>query len=81
MKIRKYQIDKLRNTPVGSSVRMNGAVYMVSKSQSVGNPCLRCGFYSEGIGANNCEASRACLGRYREDRESVVFVRKGRKAR
>lgn len=73
MKIKKYQLNKLRTTKIGSSVRMNGEVYMVSKAPSVGNPCAKCGFYAEGIGANNCEVAGACLGHLREDRYSVVF--------
>lgn len=75
MKIKKYQLNKLRTTKIGSSVRMNGEVYMVSKAPSVGNPCAKCGFYAEGIGANNCEVAGACLGHLREDRYSVIFKR------
>lgn len=75
MKIKKYQLNKLRTTKIGSSVRMNGEVYMVSKAPSVGNPCAKCGFYAEGIGANNCEVAGACLAHLREDKRSVIFRR------
>ena len=77
-------IDTMRRSPVGSLVMIGRSEYEVrafapSKGSKV--ICDRCDFRHEGLGARHCPYSAACLGRYREDRESVVFVRKGRRQR
>ena len=84
MRKREITIDTMRRSPVGSLVMIGRREYEVrafapSKGSKV--ICDRCDFRHEGLGARHCPYSAACLGRYREDRESVVFVRKGRKAR
>ena len=84
MRKREIIIDTIRRSPVGSLVMIGRSEYEVrafapSKASRV--LCDRCDFRHEGLGARHCPYSAACLGRYREDRESVVFVRKGRKAR
>lgn len=84
MRKREITIDTMRRSPVGSLVMIGRREYEVrafapSKASRV--LCDRCDFRHEGLGARHCPYSAACLGRYREDRESVVFVRKGRRQR
>ena len=84
MRKREITIDTMRRASVGSLVMIGRREYEVrafapSKASRV--LCDRCDFRHEGLGARHCPYSPACLGRYREDRESVVFVRKGRRQR
>lgn len=37
--------------------------------------CFGCVFKSYGIDASNCRRSHLCLGRYRSDKQSVIFIK------
>ena len=41
--------------------------------------CFGCVFKSYGIDATNCNNARLCLGRYRSDKQSVIFIKQQQK--
>lgn len=84
MRNKELPIESMRVAPVGSVVSVGMARYEVERYRRTviygGKLCGKCSLFTEGGDARVCPYSHACLGRYREDKESVVFVRieKGR---
>ena len=75
MKPNEKDIARLAAAPVGHLVRFDGGVEteVWRATDCYGKPCLQCiyGGWEEQHPA--CPMSRACMGRWRKDRQSVTF--------
>lgn len=70
------QLTRLRDTPLGGTVRIGRITYVPSGYDHKGTPCRQCTFGTAGKCAEDCGMAPACMAHLRRDRSLVVFRRK-----